>query len=387
MEINEIRRLLEHSGIKVHDIKDGFIYFEDPSCIYTAFDTILNVAWVVILVLTAIMLFGWALLYIKNGTKINDVFNNAKTIILIFCVLSVTKPIVNVIYRDNIFSSGCEIKQASLTNVQELVEMRTKALSGANDVSSYEIFDMVDSGPVGISEPDYESISEEAENLANRIDNFLDSESEENRNDMGNADAISAQSTYNVKSRIGDNSGGFTYTDDTEINETFSEQNATNANSSLSYDPNSFVRIEYRKGVTIYINARGEKIKRTGGSASWRNNNPGNIRKSAVAREFGAIGATDSWAVFKSEEDGLKAIMRLLRSKNYKNLSIKAAIYRWCPFGDGKNNPIYYSQKISKMTGLPANATINSLNNAQLRKVANAIKHQEGWTIGKEEKL
>lgn len=158
MEIEKILLLLKNSGLNVHGVDSNFIYFDDPSCIYTAFDNILHYTWIVILVLTGIMLFGWALLYIKNGVKINDLFNNAKTIILIFCVLSLVKPIVNFIYGDNLFGRNCEVMKVSLSNVQELLNVRKQTLSNMDENSLYESFDMVDSGIVG--EPDSVSIDD-----------------------------------------------------------------------------------------------------------------------------------------------------------------------------------------------------------------------------------
>lgn len=148
MNIADVINLLQNSGITVKGVDSNFIYFEDPACVYTAFDTILDFAWIVIVVLTAIMLFGWALLYIKNGTKINDIFNNAKTIILILCVLSAVKPIMNMIYGDNLFAKGCDIKKASLEHVEELINMRKKT----DENSLYETFDIIDSGVIYDSE-------------------------------------------------------------------------------------------------------------------------------------------------------------------------------------------------------------------------------------------
>ncbi len=148
MDPNRIKSLLQNAGFHNVTVGDGFIQFDDPSCIYTAFDSILNFAWIVIVVLTAIMLLGWAILYIKNGIKINSLFNNAKSVILIFCILSAVKPIVNAVYGDNLFARGCEKKQVSLTMVQELYEMRNKNLPQSEQEEPFEIFDMQDSGPV-----------------------------------------------------------------------------------------------------------------------------------------------------------------------------------------------------------------------------------------------
>lgn len=361
MNIREIIILLQNSGLTIKGVDDGFIYFEDPGCIYTAFDKMLDFAWIVILVLTGIMLFGWALLYIKNGTKINDVFNNAKTVILIFCVLSVTKPIVNTIYHGDLFANACETKKVSLNNIQELIEIRNKTLSKSDEDSLYEIFNMTDSGPIDIYESDDEFNSQTSQELNNRIDNFLNDVSDEYRNDTANAGNSQGTTTYSVSPEIKDDSN-------------------------FDGPKSNFVRIEYGDKTTIYINAKGEKIKRTNGSVAWRNNNPGNIIKSSAAYNLGAIGATDKWAVFPDEETGLKAVVRLLRSKIYNNLSIQQAINRWAPSSDG-NNPKRYAQRISAMTGVPITEKIKNLTDAVLRQVANAIKIIEGWTPGKEEKI
>lgn len=146
--IEKIKLLLENSGLQHVEFVNGFIEFDDPSCIYAAFDKILDIAWIVILVLTAFMLMGWAILYIKNGVKIDELFNNAKTVILIFCVLSVVKPIVNAIYGDNLFARGCPRKQASIETVTKLLELRNKNLPRGAEDELYEIFDMTDSGVI-----------------------------------------------------------------------------------------------------------------------------------------------------------------------------------------------------------------------------------------------
>ena len=99
MEYTEsnIINLLTNSGLKVIGMDNDFLYIEDPTCIFPIFDTILEYAWMVILVLTAFMLLGWGVLYIKNGVKIDDFFKNARSVILVLLALSVIKPAVNLI--------------------------------------------------------------------------------------------------------------------------------------------------------------------------------------------------------------------------------------------------------------------------------------------------
>lgn len=341
MDIEKIVLLLKNSGLQNITVDNGFIEFDDPSCIYGAFDKFLEFAWLVIVFLTVIMLFGWAVLYIKNGVKINNLFNNAKTVILIFCILSLVKPIVNLVYGDNLFVKGCDRQRVSLTAVQELYDKRNKLISQTKEDELSELFDNIDSAVINDADSSYEN-----ENS--------------NNDSLQNSDSTQSSSNTAPVSENDDNS---------------SQNSGT-----------GFVKVTYAEKVTIYINANGEKIKRSGGSAAWRNNNPGNIRKSKTAYSFGAIGETDKWAVFPDEETGLNAVVKLLQSKSYRDLSIKAAINKWAPSSDG-NNPENYARKVSRMTGLPADAKINTLNDSELRKVANAIKTVEGWTVGKEEKL
>ena len=148
MEQETIKTLLTNSGLKVFNIDANFVYFEDPSCIFPAFDTVFHYAWLAVIILTGIMLFGWAVLYIKNGVKIDTLFNNAKTVILILCILGVVKPIVNIIYGDDLFGQQCEVKQVSRAAVNELLEMRNKKLGKSDENLLYENFSVIDSGPV-----------------------------------------------------------------------------------------------------------------------------------------------------------------------------------------------------------------------------------------------
>jgi hypothetical protein len=146
MENATIINLLNNSGLKVIGMDNNFVYIQDPSCIFPAFDAVFNFATTVALLFVAIMLFGWGLLYIKNGIKINTLFNNAKALILIFAIFGLTKPIVNFIYGDNLFARQCETKQISLTKVQELLSAREKKFGQYDNIENYEIFNIIDSG-------------------------------------------------------------------------------------------------------------------------------------------------------------------------------------------------------------------------------------------------
>jgi len=152
--------LMLNSGLNVLGMDSNFYYIEDPSCIFPAFDKIFDLAWIVALVLTAFMLFGWGALYIKNGVKIKSAFNNAKSLILIFAVFSLVKPIVNSIYGEKLFSQQCEAKPVSIAKVNELLEQRNKKFSKSDQYNLYENFSVFDTGRIYPESEDYDAESE-----------------------------------------------------------------------------------------------------------------------------------------------------------------------------------------------------------------------------------
>ncbi|MBQ6109932.1 MAG: hypothetical protein IJL05_00950 [Alphaproteobacteria bacterium] len=318
MENANIIDLLKNSGLNEVSIENGFVLFQDPTCILPAFDVVLHYAWIIVLILIGIMLFGWGVIYIRNGVKLDSLFGNAKSLLLILTVFALVKPIVNVVYGDNLFAKQCDIKKVSLDTAQDLLKQREKQFENNTVYMQQETFDVIDSGVIDENQQDIVFVMPQTENYISGVSNIQS--------------------------------------------------------------------VQYTQRETIYISQDGTKIVRSGGSVAWRNNNPGNIRKSDFAMANGAIGVTDKWAVFPDERTGLNAVKKLLRSKNYNNLTVSAAIYRWAPASDN-NNPEQYSKHISNMTGLPSDAVINNLSDDDLEHIARAIQSFEGWTPGKEQRL
>lgn len=291
--------LLNNSGIKVISITDSVLKIEDPGCIIRSFEKLINYGWVLISLITAVLIFGWAIAYIR-GSKISSILNNFKNIVLILSIVSVIKPIISIFYGDDIFAKGCREIEISKEKVNNLLELRKSKLSSSKE--GFETLYIIDSF----------ELTEKA-NFSN-----------------------TSLSTSNLKRTL------------------------------------------------IFINDRGQKIKRVGGTISWRNNNPGNIRTSSFTKKNGEIGQAGGFAIFQSLEIGMNAIKKLLRSKNYNNLTIEKAISRYAPNGDGNNDEKVYQKRLGQLTGLNINLVLNSLSNEQLDKVANAIKIIEGYNIGKE---
>ena len=122
----------------------------------------------------------------------------------------------------------------------------------------------------------------------------------------------------------------------------------------------------------------GTEDVRSGGSRSWRNNNPGNIRNGAQLQ--GEIGAAAHFAVFNDEAAGQAGIVELLGRAGYQALTVAGAIARWAP--PNENDTASYQQWVQNVTGMNGQTQMNTLNVAQLQSMANAIRGIEGWTPG-----
>ncbi len=132
----------------------------------------------------------------------------------------------------------------------------------------------------------------------------------------------------------------------------------------------------------IYIYNNGTARIRRGGTRAWRNQNPGNIRLSDVARAAGAIGQAGGFAVFPNDSVGMAAIKTLLLSPGYRNRTIAGAVIKWAP--PFENDTVSYKSQIKRLTGLSTAIKITELTPEQLNCVADAIRTIEGWRTGHE---
>lgn len=132
----------------------------------------------------------------------------------------------------------------------------------------------------------------------------------------------------------------------------------------------------------VYTADDGSKVLREGGSRSWRNNNPGNIRYTQFARNQGAIGTAGGFAVFADVDSGRAALLSLLIGPTYISLTISAAISRYAP--PNENDTANYERLIARLTGLDVTRVLSTLAVGELRQVASAIETIEGYVVGTE---
>lgn len=145
MDIEQILRLMQNAGFRVHGADAQFIYIEDPACVLRAFATFAEYAWLAVVGVTGLLLFGWAISMIR-GAK-NDIFTNLRNLILIMGIVSAAGPIINVIFGDDLFRRGCSTAQISIADVQEMLAARNTRLARQSD-DLYEEFDIYDTGVI-----------------------------------------------------------------------------------------------------------------------------------------------------------------------------------------------------------------------------------------------
>ena len=330
MNIDTILRLLENSGFHGLSADSEFIYMEDPSCILRSFETFAEYAWVAALALTGFMLGGWAF-SITRGAKPGTLFMNMRNLLLIFAGLSVAKPVINMIYGEELFAKGCKTITVSVDEMNKLLALRQDTLNGNGDLyEDLRIYDSV------VSDTPLHKIP------------F----SEMPVYGAGSPSAV----TVNTPQQ------------QTPINVANQSRQA----------------IESGKDV-IYKMPDGTSVKRTGGTRAWRNSNPGNIRYSDFARRVGAIGQAGGFAVFPDEATGMYAIEALLRTDSYNQLTVQGAISRYAP--PSENNTASYHRHIEQLTGIPITKRMSELTPGELTRVANAIKQIEGWKVGQTQRI
>lgn len=146
--------------------------------------------------------------------------------------------------------------------------------------------------------------------------------------------------------------------------------------------------LEFGKGYVIVLMESDDKVKFSGGTLSWRNRNPGNLKFGDFAKSYGALRAGQGGhAIFPTYEAGRKAMEALLfdEDSRYVNLSIFKAISRYAPVNDprAKNRPKQYSAWLAKQVGVQSSVILNTLSAEQRKKLVASMIEYEGYEVGK----
>jgi hypothetical protein len=162
----------------------------------------------------------------------------------------------------------------------------------------------------------------------------------------------------------------------------------------MSCTKGAFSTKEGKRRVT-YQYDDGNTIAHEGGSRSWRNNNPGNVR-GAVNRRIGRD--AEGFDIYPDVQTGQESCRRMFESggKYYNYESIRQVLgglkdrngkfvngTAYAPSKD-KNHPDEYARDIEDWTGLDVyNKKIADLTTEERDRLMEAIKRREGWEPGK----
>ncbi|EGX8655421.1 LysM peptidoglycan-binding domain-containing protein, partial [Salmonella enterica] len=156
-----------------------------------------------------------------------------------------------------------------------------------------------------------------------------------------------------------------------------------------------FKRMEYYSSETkiLYYTSDNRVLKRTGGTRSWRLNNPGNIdfagttniQKGRIGKAFipgqkkndGAKFPDHYAAVFESYEAGCKAQVDLLRRK-YRFFTISQMTKKYAPDEDNNDSEAYAKELLS-VTGVSPTTTFENMTDEEIEKIAYTMRVKEGF--------
>lgn len=133
------------------------------------------------------------------------------------------------------------------------------------------------------------------------------------------------------------------------------------------------------KHSVIYIDESGRYFRYIGGTWTWKNNNPGNIRPGEISRKHGQIGVVFNFAVFPDKESGHLALLDVLKI-TYGNSSIDQMMRHYAP--PYENNTIRYAKYLHKVTGVNDDRTIGAFTEEQFEKLWRGIVQFEGYKEG-----
>ncbi len=137
-------------------------------------------------------------------------------------------------------------------------------------------------------------------------------------------------------------------------------------------DPGSFSKGQFKPAKNNGTAQDGKKL-----SLAQRNNNPGNLKFANWMTKYGAVKGdpgTDggSFAKFPSVEEGQKAMVALLKDKNYQKRTVADAISRWTNKEPYKNIPTNIKgKKVSELDSNEFTSLLNTITQGEDSKTYN----------------
>ena len=126
--------------------------------------------------------------------------------------------------------------------------------------------------------------------------------------------------------------------------------------------------------------------KRSGGTMSWRTNNPGNNMYGPLSKSAGAIGSVkakdgEDVAIFPTLADGLKMQVMQWRRPKYNSGTIGQGVSTWTAGNQGPDST--YAKDLAKAAGATTDTLVSKLSDSALTNLAEKQKIWEGFKPGK----
>ena len=133
------------------------------------------------------------------------------------------------------------------------------------------------------------------------------------------------------------------------------------------------------RAAVIYIDENGNHIIYSGGTRTWRNNNPGNLRPGTISRRNSQIGVAGGFAIFPNYKAGHAALVDLLINV-YGNRDLVALIKAYAP--NSENDSRKYLRYLRKKTGVKDGRKIKEFSKSEFEQLWRAIEKYEGFVTG-----
>jgi hypothetical protein len=128
---------------------------------------------------------------------------------------------------------------------------------------------------------------------------------------------------------------------------------------------------------TIYFDDSQFAKYQIGGSRSWRDNNPGNLRHGNNDIGVDRVGDNEGFRIFPDYETGFNELKRQIE-KTYLNYTIEQFVKTWAPAADHNNVEAYISALVNS-TGKTRYTKIKDCNETQFLL---GIQKHEGFIEG-----
>jgi hypothetical protein len=127
--------------------------------------------------------------------------------------------------------------------------------------------------------------------------------------------------------------------------------------------------------------------KRTGGTISWRTNNPGNVQYGDFSRRYGAIGSSmagdgEPVAIMPTLDHGWKMQVALWRRPKYNNGTIDQGCRRWATGVGSKTATSPYTIALADAAGASIHTKVSDLSDEQLKNMVKKQAKLEGFKVG-----